>query len=77
MEALSYLTHRQNEVYSLAAVGHAQKEIAARMGISYKTVGTHLDHIYREIGIHGRVFLTLHAVKNGIIKPQDIPDYTI
>jgi DNA-binding CsgD family transcriptional regulator len=48
------LTQREREVALMAAQGMASKEIAARLYLSKRTVETHLDRIYRKLGVAGR-----------------------
>jgi DNA-binding CsgD family transcriptional regulator len=48
------LTSREREVALLAADGLATKEIATRLFLSKRTVDTHLDRIYRKLGISRR-----------------------
>jgi DNA-binding NarL/FixJ family response regulator len=45
---------RQAEIVSLVAGGLGDKEIALRLGVSVSTVRTHLQRLYREIGVHSR-----------------------
>ena len=51
------LTSREREVALLAASGMATKDIAARLVLSPRTVDTHLDRIYRKLGVAGRAEL--------------------
>ena len=51
------LTNREREVALLAATGLASKQIAIRLSISKRTVDTHLDRIYRKLGVAGRAEL--------------------
>lgn len=44
----------QYRILRLAAVGLTDKEIARRLGISYRTVRTHLERLYERLGIRGR-----------------------
>jgi len=44
------LTARERQVLLLLAHGCTQAEIAARLGISKHTVGTHVKHCYRKLG---------------------------
>jgi DNA-binding CsgD family transcriptional regulator len=44
------LTARERQVLLLLALGCTQAEIAARLGISTHTVGTHVKHCYRKLG---------------------------
>jgi len=49
------LTPREPEVLQLLARGLQNVEIANRLVISPKTVGTHIAHIYEKLGAHSRV----------------------
>jgi two-component system, NarL family, nitrate/nitrite response regulator NarL len=52
--ARSELTRRETEVLRLLAQGLTQREIAGRLTISSKTVGTHIEHVLRKLGVHSR-----------------------
>jgi FixJ family two-component response regulator len=47
---LATLTGREREVLMLAIAGHANKEIALRLGISFRTVEIHRAHILKKTG---------------------------
>jgi FixJ family two-component response regulator len=47
---LALLTEREREVLNLAVAGHTSKEIAQRLGISYRTVEIHRAHIMQKTG---------------------------
>lgn len=49
------LTPREQEVFELLARGLPNAEIAKRLVISPKTVGTHIAHIYEKLGVGSRV----------------------
>jgi DNA-binding NarL/FixJ family response regulator len=49
------LTPREREVLELLAQGLPNAEIARRLVISPKTVGTHVEHIYAKLGVRSRV----------------------
>jgi len=51
------LTARELEVASLAAGGWTNKQIAARLGTSARTVGNQLQRVYDKLGIHDRAKL--------------------
>lgn len=48
------LTPREQVIAEAAATGLSNKMIAARLGISPRTVGNHLHHIYRKLAISSR-----------------------
>ena len=64
------LTAREIEVLQLAARGLSNKEIAARLVISPKTVGNHIEHIYTKIGVTTRAGAGLFAMQYGLL-PED------
>ena len=51
---LSQLTHREQEVLALLSNGHADKEIAGRLGISIHTVHEHVRNTFEKLGVHNR-----------------------
>jgi len=55
------LSRREAEIVKMVAAGLRNKEIAAKLFIGERTVKTHLHAIYRKLGVHGRVELTLYA----------------
>jgi DNA-binding NarL/FixJ family response regulator len=48
------LTVREMEVLELLAQGSLYKEIADRLQISYRTVSTHIEHIFAKLHVHSR-----------------------
>lgn len=52
--AVDPLTGREREIAALAASGARNGEIAERLHVSVRTVGTHLHRIYRKLGVTGR-----------------------
>ncbi len=48
------LTAREREVALLAATGLSSKEIGTRLIVSKRTVDSHLDRVYRKLGVTGR-----------------------
>jgi HD-GYP domain-containing protein (c-di-GMP phosphodiesterase class II) len=61
------LTEREVEVLKLLAHGLSNKEMAARLVISPKTVGTHIEHIYSKIDASSRATASLFAVQHGLL----------
>ena len=62
------LTSRECEVLQLVAEGSANKQIAAELGISIKTVEKHRQHLMDKLNIHDTAGLTRHAMKTGVIE---------
>ena len=55
------LTERAVDVLRLLARGLANKQVAAKLGISAKTVGHHIEHIYTKADVTTRAGATLFA----------------
>jgi len=62
------LTSREMEVLQLIAEGEANKQIAAELGISIKTVEKHREHLMEKLNIHDTAGLTRYAISAGIIE---------
>lgn len=48
------LTERESEVLALLAAGHGRARVAQALGISENTLGTHIQQLYRKLGVHSR-----------------------
>jgi non-specific serine/threonine protein kinase len=53
------LTGREQEIAALVASGLSNREIAAKLVISKRTVDAHVEHIFAKLGISSRVQLTI------------------
>ncbi|MDB6024565.1 MAG: degU 2 [Verrucomicrobiales bacterium] len=62
------LSSREAEVLQLIAEGKANKETAAELGISIKTVEKHREHLMDKLNIHDTAGLTRYAISAGIIE---------
>ncbi|MDQ0010997.1 DNA-binding NarL/FixJ family response regulator [Luteibacter jiangsuensis] len=60
------LSAREREITQLFAEGYATREIAERLHVSVKTVGTHREHIMAKLGLHGIAQLTRYAIREGL-----------
>ena len=65
--ALAQLTGREREVLILIASGSSNKEAAAALGISPRTVESHRDSLMRKLGVKNAAGLTRLALENGLI----------
>jgi DNA-binding NarL/FixJ family response regulator len=61
------LTDREVEVLRLIARGRLNKQVAATLGISPKTVGRHVEHIYAKAAVTTRAGATLFAMEHGLL----------
>jgi DNA-binding NarL/FixJ family response regulator len=59
-----HFSPRQAEIVSLIAGGLEDKEIARELGVSVATVRTHLQRLYRNIGVHNRSLATIRWLEN-------------
>ena len=62
------LTSREVEILQLIAEGKANKQTAAELGISIKTVEKHRQHLMTKLDIHDTAGLTRYAIAAGIIE---------
>jgi len=62
------LSPRELEVLQLVAEGGANKEVAAELGISLKTVEKHRHNLMRKLQLHHTAGLTRYAMAQGIIE---------
>jgi DNA-binding NarL/FixJ family response regulator len=67
------LTAREVEVLGLLARGRTNKAIAARLHVSPRTVGHHIQHIYRKLGVSTRAGATLFAMQHDLIADAGEP----
>jgi HD-GYP domain-containing protein (c-di-GMP phosphodiesterase class II) len=61
------LTKREVEVLGLVARGLTNKEIASALGISAKTAGHHVQHVFEKLGVRTRAAATLIAMQRGLV----------
>ena len=64
----SVVSDREAEVLRLMAIGHSNKEIADRLGISVKTVEVHKTNAMRKLGFRGRIDVVRYAVLQGWLR---------
>jgi two-component system, NarL family, response regulator LiaR len=62
------LTERELEVLSLVGQGMSNREIAARLVISEKTVKTHVSNLLSKLDLEDRTRLAIYAIKKGLVR---------
>ena len=61
------LTPREREVLALIGKGLSNKRIAIELGLSEKTIKTHVSHLLAKLGVQDRTQAAVHAVRAGLI----------
>jgi DNA-binding NarL/FixJ family response regulator len=61
----SAVSERESEVLRLIASGYSNKEIAARLALSVKTIEAHKANAMRKLGLTGRIDIVKYAVLQG------------
>jgi DNA-binding NarL/FixJ family response regulator len=64
------LSSRDVEVLQLIAEGKPNKQVAAELGVSFKTVDKHRQHLMGKLDIHDVAGLTRYAIAEGIIQSE-------
>jgi len=64
------LTRRERDLLELIARGRSNKRIALELGISEKTVKTHVGHLLAKLGVSDRTQAALMAVDEGLVSPR-------
>ena len=64
-------TPREIEIIRLLAEGKTNKEIAAALAITVRTVETHRAKIMLKLGLHSLTELIHYAIRHKIVSPQD------
>lgn len=62
------LTPREQEVLERMATGKSNRDIAAGMSLSEKTVTMYVSHIFQKLGVKSRTEAVLAAMQRGLIK---------
>lgn len=69
-DELDQLTPREREVLHHLARGYPYKRIAARLGISPRTVETHVGSVLRKLQLSSRHELSHWAASRGLVEPE-------
>lgn len=69
---LSGLTHREQEILRLIALGLSNQELCDRLWLSMPTVKTHVSHLLAKTGARDRVHLVLTALRCGAVRFDEV-----
>jgi DNA-binding NarL/FixJ family response regulator len=64
------LSPREREILTLLGEGRTQKQIAAELVISPKTVATHIQHVLSKLGVNTRAQAVAKAFQLGLVDPD-------
>ena len=67
-KASNRLSSREVEVLQLIAEGKPNKQVASELGVSFKTIDKHRQHLRAKLNIHDTAGLTRYAISAGIIE---------
>lgn len=67
-ERLASLTTREREVLVEIAKGGSNKDIAARFGISVRTVESHRETLMKKLGLRGAAAVARFAIDTGLLR---------
>lgn len=67
-EHTEILTKREKEILILVSKGLMNKDIAARLNISEKTIKNHMSNLFRKIDVADRTQAALYAIKNNYVQ---------
>ena len=62
------LTDRELEVLLVLVRGKSNQAIAEDLGISAKTAGHHVQHVYQKVGVRSRAAATMWAFENDLVR---------
>ena len=65
VQALWGLSEREVEIVRRVLLDHSESRIASEIGISRHTVHTHLERVFRGVGVHSRVQLAVLIISSG------------
>jgi DNA-binding NarL/FixJ family response regulator len=72
-DAGAELTAREHEVLRLAAGGLGNRDIAADLGLSARTVQVHLSHVFAKLRVASRTEAVVYGLRRGWFLLEDLP----
>jgi DNA-binding NarL/FixJ family response regulator len=72
-----HLSPREREILTLLSEGKTQKQIAAALVISPKTVATHIQHLLAKLGVSSRAQAVAAAYRRGLVEGDVVAHATL
>jgi DNA-binding NarL/FixJ family response regulator len=66
-DGVGEVTEREHQVLRLVGEGLTSRTIASRLGITERTVDTHVGNLYRRLGVNNRVDAVMEAMRRGLV----------
>ena len=73
-DSYELLSRREKEVLRLVALGYTNRQIADRLYLSVKTVGTYRARLMTKLNLKGRPALVRYALRKGLLDNTATPD---
>jgi DNA-binding NarL/FixJ family response regulator len=73
-DSYELLSRREKEVLRLVALGYTSRQIADRLYLSVKTVGTYRARLMSKLNLKGRPALVRYALRKGLLENTVTPD---
>ena len=70
-DLIEQLSHREQQVLRLIALGYTSQQVADRLGLSVKTVETYKSRLMTKLGLVGRSALVRYALQRGLLGEQE------
>ena len=64
------LSPREHEILELVGQGRTNREIAAELGVSMRTVKTHVEHLFKKLGVTHRTQAATWAAERHSVPPN-------
>lgn len=68
--AFASLTPREDEVLRLLAEGLANRDIAQHLGLSVRTVDTHIHNVLLRLDAHSKLEAVVRAIRAGVVRVE-------
>lgn len=65
----SVLSPREREILGMVADGKSTRQIAAELGIAFKTAACHRANLMAKLDVHDTATLVRRAIRSGLIEP--------
>jgi DNA-binding NarL/FixJ family response regulator len=72
LTASDKMTPKEMEILGLLAKGISNKDIASELGVSVRTIKSHLADLFLKLHVSSRTEAVIVSLRSGIISPDDL-----